>query len=123
HTGSGSGCQHQRLTRAGFLGHCTDSGQTRPVKPALRVAWYRFRATFGRRWGGYLTITLLVGLVGGLALGAIAGARRTQSSYPRFMKSTNPSDLIVLRNDSATDDNRGDPDFLRRLARLPHVAR
>jgi hypothetical protein len=39
-------------------------------RSALNVAWYRFRSTFGQRWGGYLTIVLLVGLVGGLALGA-----------------------------------------------------
>ena len=59
----------------------------------LRVAWYRFRATFGRRWSGLLALVLLIGLVGGLALGVLAGARRTQSSYPAFLKSTNPSDL------------------------------
>jgi hypothetical protein len=49
------------------------------MSSVLRVAVYRFRATFGRRWPGYATIILLIGLVGGLAMGAIAGARRTQS--------------------------------------------
>jgi hypothetical protein len=38
---------------------------------------------------------LLVGLVGGPAMASIAGARRTQSSYPTFLSSTNPSDLTV----------------------------
>ena len=33
---------------------------------------------------------LLLGLVGGVALGAIAGARRTQSSYPVYLASTEP---------------------------------
>jgi hypothetical protein len=33
---------------------------------ALRVATYRFRATFGRRWGGYVALVVLIGLVGGL---------------------------------------------------------
>ena len=61
----------------------------------LRVTWYRFRATFSRQWSGYLSIVVLVGLVGGLAMGTIAGARRTQSSYPTFLASTNPSDLSV----------------------------
>ena len=89
----------------------------------LRVAWYRFRATFSHRIGGYVTIVVLIGLMGGLAMGAVAGARRTQSSYPRFMRSTNPSDLIVLHNDSKDDKNIDDGAFLRRIARLPHVKR
>ena len=38
---------------------------------ALAFAWYRFRATFGRRWGGLLSVVLLTGLVGGLSMGAI----------------------------------------------------
>jgi hypothetical protein len=29
------------------------------------VAWYHFRTTFHRNWTGYLTVILLVGLVGG----------------------------------------------------------
>lgn len=41
----------------------------------LTVAWYRFRATWHRQWPGYLTIVLLVGLLGGLAMAAIAGTR------------------------------------------------
>jgi len=58
------------------------------------VAWYRFRATFGRRWGGYLTIVLLVGLLGGLAVGAVAGARRTQSAYPTYLSGSHASDPV-----------------------------
>ena len=42
----------------------------------LGVAWYRFRATFGRRWAGYLTVAVLVGLLGGVAMGAVAAGRR-----------------------------------------------
>ena len=61
----------------------------------FRVATYRLRATFGRRWTGYLAIVLLIGLLGGLAIGSIAAARRTQSSYPTFLASTNPSTLFV----------------------------
>src|ERR1017187_8074897 len=62
---------------------------------ALRVAWYRFRATFGRRWGGYLTVVLLIGLIGGVAMASVAAGRRTQSSYPTFLASTNPSNLTL----------------------------
>ncbi len=61
----------------------------------MSVAWYRFRATFGRRWSGYVSLALLIGLIGGLALGSVAAARRTQSSFSTYVASTNPSDLNV----------------------------
>ena len=64
-------------------------------KYVLTVAWYRFRVTFRRRWPDYLAIVLLIGLVGGAAMGAIAAARRTQSSFSIFLANTNPSDLSV----------------------------
>ncbi len=61
----------------------------------LRVAWYRFRTTLPARWFGYLSIVLLVGLLGGLAMGAIAGARRTQAAYPTYLARSHASDLEV----------------------------
>ena len=63
------------------------------MSDALYVAWYRTRATFGKCWPGYLSIVVLVGLVGGLAMGSLAGARRTASSFSVFWASTNPSAL------------------------------
>ena len=80
----------------------------------MRVAWYRFAATFGRRWGGYLTLVLLIGLIGGIALGSVAAARRTQSSYTTFLAATNPSDLSL--------SGQG-PNLTRKLERLPGVQR
>ncbi len=85
--------------------------------PAARVAWYRFRVTFLRRWPGYLALAVLIGLVGGVALGSVTAARRTDASYPKFLASTNPSDLVVQ---PFTTTNFS-PGFLRQLARLPHV--
>jgi hypothetical protein len=63
---------------------------------AFRIAWYRYRATFARQLSGYLTVVLLIGLIGGIGMAALAGARRTQSSYPQFLASTNPSDLTMF---------------------------
>ena len=82
----------------------------------LPVAWYRCRATLRRRWPGYVALALLVGLVGGVALGSLTAARRTYASYPSFLASTNPSDLFVLPQTSTPD-----PGLVTRLARLPHV--
>ena len=80
----------------------------------MRVAWYRFAATFGRRRGGYLTLVLLIGLIGGIALGSVAAARRTQSSYTTFLAATNPSDLSL--------SGQG-PNLTKKLAQLPGVQR
>jgi FtsX-like permease family len=83
----------------------------------LRVAAYRFPATFGRRWGGYLALVLLIGLVGGVAMGSVVAARRTDSSYPNFLAGTNPSDLVVQPFTAPSYS----PRFVRQLTRLPHV--
>ncbi len=57
----------------------------RTVNSQVRAfAWYRFRATFARRWAGLLAVVLLTGLLGGLSMGAIAAARTTESSFVDF---------------------------------------
>ena len=50
----------------------------------------------GLRWTGYVTIVLLVGLLGGLAMASIAGARRTQSSFSTLMARSNASQIVGL---------------------------
>jgi ABC-type antimicrobial peptide transport system permease subunit len=86
-----------------------------------RVARYRNRATFRRRAGGYVALVLLIGLLGGLAMASVAAARSTQSSFPRFMRSTNPSDLDVV--DLAAAQGQRASNLLPTLERLPHVKR
>jgi hypothetical protein len=91
-----------------------------PGRPGamLRVAGYRFPETFRRRWGGYLALAVLIGLVGGVAMGSVIAARRSDSSYPTFLAGTNPSDLVV----QPFTEPAYAPGFVRQLARLPHVA-
>ncbi len=94
------------------------------ITSALGVLWYRFRATLGRRRGGYLSLVLLIGLVGGGAIGSAAAARRTQSSFSVFLSSTNPSDLSVPIYPAGAIGTTG-PSYSARLtnqiARLPGV--
>ncbi len=90
---------------------------------AWRVARYRFRATFGRQWGGLLAIVVLIGLVGGLAMGAVAGARRTQSSFPEYLRHVNADNLGVITAFDApgvsnVPYNAG---LVAKIARLPLV--
>ncbi|HEX2782955.1 MAG TPA: hypothetical protein VHN36_05175, partial [Ilumatobacteraceae bacterium] len=94
------------------------------MSEVARVAKFRFRATFKRRLGGYLALVLLVGLVGGVAMGAVAAARRTQSSYSVFLASTNPSDLSVNLSNSNTEPGASvgyDPTTIDTIRHLPHV--
>ncbi len=96
------------------------------AQPVVSLAWYRFRTTLRPRWAGYLTVVLLLGLLGGVALGAVAAARRTQSSFSAYLASTNPSQLTgptgVLN--PLIGSNAGyDPNSVRTIARLPHVKR
>jgi len=80
---------------------------------ALRVPWYRFRATFSQRLPGYLALVFLIGLVGGIAMASFAAGRRTQSSFPAFLSSTNPSDLVVTVSVQAvTPDGNDVPERL-----------
>src|SRR5438309_8613569 len=93
------------------------------MRQVCRVAWYRFRATFRGRWGDYLGVVLLIGLLGGLAMGSVAAARRTQSSFPAFLASTNPSDMGLATSvyDPSSGSPGYDPSIVREIARLPHV--
>ena len=91
---------------------------------ALRVGWYRFRRTFRRRWPSLFVLTLLVGLLGGLAMAAVAGARRTQSAYPAYLAASRTSDLQVGFYTNQGQSLAGDlysPAVTARFAALPHV--
>ena len=86
------------------------------------VAWYRLRSSFHDRWATYLTIVLLVGVIGGLAMGALAGARRSQSAYPDYLASSHASDLqLQIFNPASPSGGLGGPDLTQRFAHLPHV--
>src|ERR1700686_298861 len=93
------------------------------TRNVLRVATYRFRATVVHRWGGYLVLVILVGLVGGVAMGAVAGARRTQSSFPVYLASTNPSDVQFFTEFAPSTKIGYSASVDRAIARLPYVKR
>ncbi|HTZ10171.1 MAG TPA: hypothetical protein VMB72_13935, partial [Acidimicrobiales bacterium] len=93
---------------------------------SLRVAGYRTAATVRRRRSAYLSLVLLVALVGGLAMAAVAGGRRTQASYPLLMQATRASTVTaitsILNPLIPGAAGRGyDPAVVRELRHLPHV--
>jgi hypothetical protein len=83
---------------------------------AFAALWARM--SFRHRWRNLVGTAVLVGVIGGLSLTSLAGARRTLSAYPRFLRSTNPSTLAVIAG------NLQDPEaaaLLDRTAQLPQV--
>ena len=89
-----------------------------------RVAWYRTATTFRTRRGSLLALVLLIALVGGLAMGSLAGARRTEASFATYLASTNPSNLTITafggaQNGGGTLDLT--PQAFHRVAQLPGV--
>ncbi|MGA2969500.1 MAG: FtsX-like permease family protein [Acidimicrobiales bacterium] len=88
---------------------------------AFRIAWYRYRVTFVRQLSSYLTVVLLIGLIGGIGMAALAGARRTQSSYPQFLASTNPSDLTMFVYGGTSQFLGKTPSLTKTISHLPGV--
>ena len=88
-----------------------------------RVAWFRFRATLRPRWAGYLSVVLLLGFIGGLAMASVAAARRTQSSFPAYLASLNPSDISLITGawDPSINSTGYNPTLVNTIAHLPHV--
>ncbi|MGC2485286.1 MAG: ABC transporter permease [Acidimicrobiales bacterium] len=92
----------------------------------LRVSWYRLRATFARRWVNYLSLALLFALVGGLAMASLAGARRTDSSFPVYWRSTDPASTQAFSgyDDPQLGSKSGyNPAINAKIAHLPDVER
>jgi ABC-type lipoprotein release transport system permease subunit len=74
--------------------HLTGSSRHRH-NDGMALAWYAARATWRRSWRATLLIAVIGGLLGAVALGALAGARRTDSAYGRYLRSVNASDVMV----------------------------
>lgn len=71
-----------------------------------------------RRWPTWLAVVVLVGVVGGLLLGSLAGARRTHTAYDRLVADTEAWDVLVNPNEGA--ESAIDP---AEVAALPAVDR
>ena len=82
------------------------------------------RATIGRRWRAYLTLVVMIGLLGGLGLAGLAAARRTQASFSTFLAATNPSELnftVYGASSNPSSNPAYNPALTAAIARLPGV--
>ena len=80
----------------------------------MTVAWYWWRATWRTAWRPALVVVLLTGLLGAVAMAALAGARRTESAYGRYLQSIHASDVMVNIPTSDTS-------LITKVERLPGV--
>src|SRR5439155_13107043 len=83
------------------------------------AVWTRARAEMRARRRSLVATAILCGLFGGAVLAMFAGARRTESAYPRFLDRQNAMDVIML-DQTQFSPLFWKPDF-ERLKRLPYV--
>jgi len=83
----------------------------------MGTLWLRLRADFRLRWRALAGLALLLGLVGGVVLTAAAGARRTDTAYPRLLQWANAAQV-----DISPYGNGPAPGYYAAVARLPQVA-
>ncbi|HTA04109.1 MAG TPA: ABC transporter permease [Streptosporangiaceae bacterium] len=61
----------------------------------MTLVWYAWRASRWQMWRTTLLVMIIGGLLGTVALGAVAAARRTDSAYGRYLHAVNASDVMV----------------------------
>ena len=62
----------------------------------MTTVWLALRADVRRRWPALLSLAVLLGLIGGVVLTAAAGARRTDTAYPRLLTWANASQVDIV---------------------------
>ena len=82
----------------------------------MTTVWLRLRVDVRVRWRTLAGLALLLGLVGGVVLTAAAGARRTDTAYPRLLSWANASQVDI------GTQGTGLTGYYAALARLPQVA-
>ena len=85
----------------------------------MRAALMYSVPSLRKRGGSIVVLTLLVGLIGAVVLTAVAGARRTATSFERLQEETLAADLTVF----IPEVDEGDLRVLRRLPGVVAMAR
>jgi hypothetical protein len=80
----------------------------------VHAVWLRLRSELRARWRAWLGLALLIGLGGGATVAA-AGARRTETAYPRFVQVQKGYDLVTGGFPEKIDAQRA----LRQMAAMP----
>lgn len=82
----------------------------------MRAISVRLGSELRAGWRAWTVLGLLIGLFGGGVIAAAAGARRTETAYPRLLEASGSSDALV---GALSTGLKG---YYREVARLPQVA-
>ena len=88
----------------------------------MPAVWFRFRVELRRRLRAWAAVAVVVGLAGGAVLSLVAGARRTDSAYDRFVRATDGYDVLVSLNVSGFGAPETRTFEAGELTALPQVA-
>jgi len=80
----------------------------------------RLGSEFRSRWRAWLALAALAGLFAGAVIAAVAGARRTETAYTRFLVAERAPDILVFAPPAGRETFAAFTE--QDLARLPHVA-
>ena len=83
------------------------------MRAVTAIAAHRLRAG----WRGWAALALLTGLAGAAVLAAAAGARRTDSAFPRFLRETGSAQVLIGPAQSGVGDG-----FDLAVGKLPGVS-
>lgn len=70
----------------------------------MNVLTAHLRAELRHRWPAWAAAVLLIGVVGGMVLASVAGARRTDSAFGRMVEETNAADVLVNPNEGGASE-------------------
>src|SRR6266511_2417364 len=78
----------------------------------------RARSELRTRFGAVVSVALIVGVIGGVVIAAAAGARRTDTAYPRFIRAQHALDVVA---DVSGNDLDTVKSVIRQVEQLPQV--
>ena len=79
--------------------------------------WLALRAELRARWRPVAALAVLLGVIGGVVLAAAAGARRTDTAYPRLLQWARAAQVDVVPAGNGVPTA-----YFGALGRLPQVA-
>lgn len=81
----------------------------------MSAVWMHLRATVRSGFFATVGLILLVGVTGGVVLSAAAGARRTETAFPRMLEATRGADALI------SPERTGTGGFFAAVEQLPEV--